>query len=339
MKTVIAAMSGGVDSSVTALKLLEEGYEVIGLTLAMGRCCDESAIADAKGVADSLSIRHEVLDVSENFSRDVMDYFIDSYKNGETPNPCAKCNRLVKFDKIIDFMHNSGADYMATGHYAQIIKNDNSFELHKAIDLTRDQSYFLSTLKYDFLKYIKFPVGMMKKSQVRELATKKGLHVANKNDSQDVCFIERDYRNFLKNKTNTNNSGDIRYIDGTVLGKHDGIFNYTIGQRKGLNISYGEPLFVTKIDIKNNIVYVGKNENLFTSEVEIYNINILSEIQKNKEYTIKLRSAHLGQFGIFNYIDNNSAVIKLKDQARAVTKGQLCCIYDGNRVVASGWIK
>lgn len=339
MKTVIAAMSGGVDSSVTALKLLEEGYEVIGLTLAMGRCCDRIAIADAKSVANNLSIRHEVLDVSENFSRDVMNYFVDSYKIGETPNPCAKCNRLVKFDKIINFMHDSGADFMATGHYAQIIQNNEFYELHRAIDLTRDQSYFLSTLKYDFLRYIKFPVGTIKKSLVRELAKKAGLHVADKEDSQDICFIEKDYRNFLKNKIDIKNSGDIRYIDGTILGKHNGIFNYTIGQRKGLNISYGEPLFVVKIDPKNNIIYVGKNEDLFDIEVEIYNINILSEIQKNKEYIIKLRSAHSGQPGIFNYIDDNSAVIKLKNQTRAVTKGQLCCIYDGSKVLASGWIK
>lgn len=339
-KTILVAMSGGVDSSTTALNLLEKGYNVIGVTLFMDRKCDKTSINDAKKVAELLKIKHEVLDVSDLFKENIIDYFINSYINGDTPNPCALCNKTIKFKIIIDYMKEIKADYIATGHYARIIEKDNRYELHKAVCLKKDQSYFLSTLDYDYLQYIKFPLGNeLNKDNVRDLAKKANLFVAEKKDSQDVCFVDTDYKKFLiENSNYSNKSGLIKYLNGDILGEHNGIINYTIGQRKGLGVSYKEPIYVIRIDTIDNTVYVGSESDLFNDTLTIVKLNLLKEINKNKEYTIKLRSTHKGQLGIIKNLDNNTAKIKLKEKARAITKGQLCCIYDDTRVIGSGWI-
>ena len=343
MKTVLVGMSGGVDSSVSAIKLLKDGYNVVGATLLMGRKCDMGAINDAKIVCEKLGIKHYVVDTSNNFHNKVVDYFVNSYLNGETPNPCSVCNRTVKFQEMINFMKEIGADYNATGHYAKIIKNGNNYELCKADCLEKDQSYFLSTIKYEFLQYIKFPLAEeLSKDNTRTEAKNANLHVFDKGDSQDVCFIENnDYKKFLINYTNNTicKEGEIKHLNGKVLGKHNGIINYTIGQRKGLGVSYNKPIFVVKFDVENNIVYVSNDENdLFDDVFYINNLNKLAEIKENYDYTIKIRSTHMGQFGRVELISDNEAKVILNEKTRAITKGQLCCLYDGSRVVGSGYI-
>ena len=328
-------MSGGVDSSTTAFKLLKEGYEVAGITLSMG--CND--VKDAIETAKKLGIKHYVLDVKNNFDNNVINYFINSYKLGETPNPCVMCNRYVKFEEVISFMKNNNFDYIATGHYANIYYDNNIYTLNKAKDLSKDQSYFLSMLKYDFLQYIKFPLGQeISKNNVRKEAESFDVNISKKKDSQDICFIEKDYKDFLKDKVEFK-SGIIQHLNGEVLGKHSGIINYTIGQRRGLGISYKKPIFVVRFDVINNIVYVSDNEeDLFNDKVYIKDVNILSNIEENKEYFIKLRSTHNGDIGKIKLLDNNKAEIILNNKTRAITKWQLACIYDNDKVVCVGWI-
>ncbi len=339
-KKIVVAMSGGVDSSTTAFKLLKNGYEVIGITLAMGRTYDKKAIEDAKKVASTIGIEHKVLDVNDQFKSNVIDYFINSYLSGETPNPCAVCNKFVKFKIIIDFMKEINADFVATGHYAKIINNNGNYELHKATCLDKDQSYFLSNLNYEYLKYIKFPLeDENSKNDVRKNAQEINSYIANKKDSQGVCFIETDYKKFLAdNVKSVFKYGEIRHINGKILGKHNGIVNYTIGQRRGIGVSYGRPIYVVKFDIENNIVYVGDEKDLYSDNLVIEKLNLLSSLSEDKIYTIKLRSTHTGQSGKIKLLDNNKAKVNFLEKTRAVTKGQLCCIYDGDLVVGSGWI-
>lgn len=342
MKTVLVAMSGGVDSSTTAVKLLQEGYNVVGATMVMGRKCDEDAVNDSKIVSKQLNIKHYTIDVSNNFKKNVIDYFINSYISGETPNPCSVCNNFVKFAEMINFMEKINADYIATGHYAKIVQNQENYELHKALCLEKDQSYFISTIKYDFLQYIKFPLSNeLSKNNVRNEAKNFNLHISGKQDSQDVCFVDNnDYKKFLTdNINNYKKNGLIKHINGTVLGEHNGIINYTIGQRRGLNISYNKPIFVVSFDNTNNIVYVSDNEeDLFNDIFYIKNLNILSNIKSNYNYTIKIRSTHGGDDGQIEIIDENKAKITLNKKTRAITRGQLCCIYDSSQVICSGYI-
>jgi tRNA-specific 2-thiouridylase len=340
MAKILVAMSGGVDSSVTAARLLEAGATPIGVTLKMGRKCDQLAIDDAKKVAQTLGIEHIVLDVSENFEEKVVKYFIDSYISGETPNPCGMCNKYIKFRELINLMKDIGADNIATGHYANVVENGGIYELRRAADKSKDQSYFLSTIDYDFLQYIKFPLNSITKTEVREYARKIGLHVANRKESQDVCFIETNYKDFLSKRPETQQrSGPIKHINGDILGTHSGTFNYTIGQRRGLGISSREPIFVINIDRETNTVYVGNSENLYGETLEIYSMNILSKIEEGREYSIKLRSSCREQRGSIELLaEGKRARVILEQPTRAITRGQLCCLYDGDRVICSGWI-
>jgi tRNA-specific 2-thiouridylase len=282
-----------------------------------------------------------VLDVSRNFEEKVVKYFVNSYAVGKTPNPCGMCNRYIKFKELIELRQKIDADYIATGHYASIVENNGTYELRKARDSSKDQSYFLSTIDYSFMKYIKFPLNSTEKSEVRKYAKKIGLHVADKQESQDICFIDAgSYRDFLiKRIGDEQKCGPIKHTSGEILGEHGGAFRYTIGQRRGLGISYRTPIFVTEIDIATNTVYVGNEEELYSSEVSIVGINRLaSDIDGNREYSIKLRSSHREQRGTIELMENNRATVKLAQPARAVTKGQLCCVYDEDRVLCSGWI-
>ena len=340
MQKVLVAMSGGVDSSTTAFKLLQSGYEVSGITLDMGRKCDNTTIQEATAIAKKLGIKHHVLDVQDKFNSDVINYFINSYKSGETPNPCVVCNRFIKFEKIIEFMLKNNFDFMATGHYAKIIYNNGIYSLHKANCLDKDQSYFLSMLKYDFLQYIKFPLGdEASKDLVREEAKNFDIKLSQKKDSQDICFIETNYKDFLKDKIEVK-EGLIKHINGEILGKHNGFINYTVGQRKGLGISYKKPIFVVRFDTINNVVYVSDDENdLYNDKLYVKNINILSPVDENKNYMIKLRSTHVGNYGKIKLLENNRAEVILNDKSRAITSGQLACIYDNDKVVCAGWIE
>ncbi|MDR3079088.1 MAG: tRNA 2-thiouridine(34) synthase MnmA [Rickettsiales bacterium] len=340
MARILVAMSGGVDSSVTAARLLEAGHSPIGVTLRMGRGCDQLAIEDARRVAQTLGLEHRVLDVTESFRRKVVSYFVSSYVSGETPNPCAVCNRHIKFKELIDLMGEIGADGIATGHYASVVENRGVYELRKAADRAKDQSYFLSTISYEFLPHITFPLNSITKPEVRDYARRIGLHVANKRESQEVCFIETDYREFLSRMPEAQGRGGlVRHVNGDILGKHSGLFNYTIGQRRGLGLAYGKPIFVVNLDRETNTVYVGDSDSLYSDRLEIYDLNLLSEIEEGKEYGIKLRSSCREQRGSIELLaDGSRALVSLGQPTRAIARGQLCCLYDGDRVVGSGWI-
>lgn len=340
-KTIIVAMSGGVDSSTTAYEIKKEGYNVIGATLQMGRSCDKIAIQDAKQVCEKLNIEHFVIDVKNDFHDKILNYFYDDYINGRTPNPCAKCNREVKFKAIIDFMKEKNADFIATGHYAKIVNNNGNYELHKSFDKLKDQSYFLSTLKYEDLQSIKFPLQAINKINVREIANEINLHVANKTDSQDACFIETNYKDFLHKYFNIQNKkGFIINTKKQIIGEHNGIFNFTLGQRKGLGVSDANALYVIDLDPINNLVIVGSEEDLLNNKLQLNQLNILNNIiyNENEEFLFKLRSTHKGEHGKIIIKANSNAEITLNNNVRAITKGQLCAIYKNDLVVGSGWI-
>jgi tRNA-specific 2-thiouridylase len=335
-KTIVMAMSGGVDSSVSAYKMLQDGYNVIGVTLDMKRKGDQEAVDDAKIVANKLKIEHVVLNTANDYREKVLEYFKNSYINGETPNPCVMCNRFVKFKFLVEYMKNRGADFIATGHYAKIVNEDGVFKLFRAKNLKKDQSYFLSYINKNFFQYIKFPLGdVATKDEVRKIAAEIGLHNALKHDSQDICFIDTDYKDFLKNNGVKFQGGLIRHINGEILGEHGGIINYTPGQRKGLGIAYKKPIYVVKIDAKTNTVYVGDDSDLLSKTFKIRDFNLLGDIGSRAEYIFKLRSTHIGQSG---FIDLDRMVVTLNESSRAITKGQLCSIYNGDQVVGGGWI-
>lgn len=342
-KKILVAMSGGVDSSAVASKLLNEGYFVEGITLNFGKFCSEKAIFDAKKVADQLGIKHFVINCEENFEEKVVKYFADEYIEGKTPNPCTKCNREIKFYELLKFREKINADFLATGHYAKIINKNNIYYLEKAEDLKKDQSYFLSQLKYEYLQYIIFPLENITKTEVREYAKKLDLFVAEKKDSQDVCFTNgKNYKEIIKNYHNSKN-GDIFHIDGRKIGEHNGIINYTQGQRKGLGIGgYSNPLFVIKIDAKNNIVYVGEEKDLFKNDFYIDKVNILKQdlkFENEYEFDVKLRSTNNSNRAKVIFYNDQTANVKLLKPSRNISIGQVCCFYDGNIVVASGYIK
>ena len=338
---VLVAMSGGVDSSAVAAKLLNDGYEVEGATLNFGSFCSKSTCEDAKKVANQLSIKHHIINCENNFEEKVIKYFVNEYVNGRTPNPCVKCNREVKFYELLKLREEIGADFLATGHYAKITNHNGIYWLEKGEDEKKDQSYFLGQLKYEYLQYIKFPLADIKKTAVREYAKKLGLIVAEKAESQDICFT-KDYKELIKSYHALQN-GDIVDIEtGKKLAKHNGIINYTKGQRKGLNIGgTSEPLFVVKIDTQNNIVYVGKEELLFEKRLQVKSLNLLDlslEFEKEYEFEVKLRSTNNSNKAKVIFHINLEGDIELLEPSRNISKGQLCGIYKENRVVASGFI-
>lgn len=338
---ILVAMSGGVDSSTVLAKLLHEGYEVEGATLNFGNFCSSIGIEDAKKVAKQLGIKHHIINCEKNFENKVIKYFSEEYVNGKTPNPCVKCNREIKFKELLDFREKIGADYLATGHYAKISNNNGIYYLEKSFDIIKDQSYFLSQLKYEYLQYIKFPLENLTKVEVRNIASNIGLAVAKKPESQDVCFTKgKDYKTIISNYYKTH-KGDILHINGTKLGEHNGIINYTQGQRKGLGIGYKEPLFVINIDPINNIIYVGSESDLYKTNLIVKSVNLLDLTIKNEveyEFFVKLRSTNNPNKAKVIFYNNNTANITLLEQSRNVSRGQVCCFYKGNRVIGSGYI-
>lgn len=338
---VLVAMSGGVDSSVVVAKMLEQGYLVEGITIDFGRFCDDSLVVDAKKVAEQFNIKHHILNLEERFEEKVVKYFADEYIKGNTPNPCVKCNREIKFFELLEFRKKIDADFLVTGHYANIINNNGSYCLEKGSDPKKDQSYFLGQLKYEYLQFIKFPLGNMKKTEVREYAKNIGLIVAEKFDSQDICFTKgKDYKTIIKNYY-TPKSGDIIHTNGKKLGEHNGTINYTIGQRRGLGIGYTEPLFVIDIDTEKNLVYVGSESELLGKKVNIEKVSLLDlnlEFEKVYEFDVKLRSTNNSDRAKIVFHKDNTGEVELLKPSRNITRSQLCCIYDGNRVTGSGYI-
>jgi len=341
---ILVAMSGGVDSSSVASKLLEDGYDVEGITLSFGKFCSSLAVIDAKKVADQLKIKHHVLMCEENFENKVIKYFANEYIRGNTPNPCVKCNREVKFFELLKFKDEIGAKYLATGHYANIVNHGDVYWLERAFDVKKDQTYFLGQLKYEYLQYIKFPLCGITKDNIRKYANNVGLIVANKAESQNICFSNgKNYKDIVKSYFQSK-PGDIVYIKtGQKIGKHSGIINYTQGQRRGINIGgFLEPIYVVDFDPNDNIVYVGEEEYLFKSELKINGINLLDlnlEINIIYNVTVKVRSEDIPEPATVMFCDNKKAIIKLLKPSRNISRGQLCAIYNGNRLIASGFIE
>ncbi|USO02247.1 MAG: tRNA 2-thiouridine(34) synthase MnmA [Alphaproteobacteria bacterium] len=350
---VAVAMSGGVDSSVAASLLSLSGYEVIGITLQLydqgevaktrKACCAGQDIYDAKMVAEKIGFAHYVLDYESVFKEQVIDNFVDSYLRGETPIPCVQCNQKVKFLDLFKAAKDLGCAGLATGHYIRRIVKPTHVELHKAIDITKDQSYFLFSTTPEQLDFIHFPLGGYDKNYTRQLAEQLELNIAQKPDSQDICFVPGgDYREVVRKLSpHSANPGDIVHINGQKLGQHNGIVNFTIGQRKGLGVSYHEPLYVVKLHPENNTVVVGSKEHLKTKFIYVNDVNWLLE-KKNfiapYKGEVKIRSTQTSIPATIQMIDDKQALVEILTDEYGVSKGQACVFYDGTHVLGGGWI-
>lgn len=336
-KTVGVGMSGGVDSAVAAFLLKEQGYNVIGITMKL--LDDEktnNSISDVKKICDSLEIDHHVIDLQKEFREIVINNFINSYKEGITPNPCVVCNKFFKFGLFYDKAKELGCDYIATGHYAKI----KDGHLYMADVLEKDQSYFLYGINKEILNNIIFPLQSFKsKSEIRDIAEKANLLVSKKKDSQEVCFIPNDdYKSYLNNNLiDTPIPGDICLIDGTVLGKHNGLINYTIGQRKGLNVSYSSPLYVIDFDRENNRLIVGSDEDLYKDTLIAKDINLLVD-KLDTEVYVKVRSRSKLKKCMIELLDNNEAKVNFLEKERAITPGQSVVFYNKDGMCLGGGI-
>lgn len=351
---VVVAMSGGVDSSVVASMLHNAGYQVIGITLQLydhgqmlakkNACCAGVDIYDAKKVAEKLGFPHYVLNYQSKFQDAVIDDFVDSYLRGETPIPCIKCNQSVKFNDLLQVAKDLNADFMATGHYVQKKIINNQSQLHKAVDQNKDQSYFLFATTTQQLDFLYFPLGEFTKDQTRKLAQEYGLEIADKPDSQDICFVPNgDYTAVIKkHRPNSFQTGDLIHIaTQQVLGKHQGIINFTLGQRRGIGLSYPQPLYVVKIDPQSNQVFVGEEQYLNQQIFTIKNCNwLITNPQLHSKFVAKIRIRSNGEEhpALIEIIENNSAKITMKSMTRAITKGQAGVIYEDQRVIGGGWI-
>lgn len=351
-KTIVVAMSGGVDSSTVAAMMVEEGHNVIGITLQLydqgqmaakkGACCAGQDIYDAKKVADKLNIPHYVLNYESVFRESVIDDFADSYIRGETPLPCVRCNQSVKFKDLLKFAKELKADALATGHYIQKLDGETGYEIHKGFDPVKDQSYFLFATTNEQLDYLLFPLGGYSKNETREMAKKYDLEIADKPDSQDICFVPNgNYRDIIKKvRPEAFSKGKFMHIDGYEIGEHEGIVNYTIGQRRGIKIAASEPLYVIKIDPEKNIVYVGPESKLIKTQIKLKSVNLLEDINlfKDKILTAKIRSTTQGVDAKISIINDNEIMVTLLSPEKAVSPGQACVLYDGSRLIGGGWI-
>jgi tRNA-specific 2-thiouridylase len=346
---IVAAMSGGVDSSVAAALLKRDGYEVIGITLQLysgapqrkGACCAGQDIYDAKRVAEKLGIAHYVLDYEERFSQRVIADFAETYARGETPIPCVRCNERVKFGDLMDSARALGADALATGHYVRRADGTSGPELHRAVDESRDQSYFLFATTLQQLSRLQFPLGGMTKPAVREIAADLGLINAEKPDSQDICFVSGDYTEVVRKlKPDAAAPGEIVDEAGRALGRHDGIINFTVGQRKGLGLSGNEePLFVVAIDAAKARVVVGPRSSLRSRAITLHDVNWLADPAEAADCSVKVRSMRPPVAASVMAADRARATVALASPEEAIAPGQACVFYKGTRVLGGGWIE
>lgn len=351
---IAVAMSGGVDSSVAAALMVEAGYDVVGITLQLydqgamaqkkGACCAGQDIYDARQVADRFGFPHYVLDYETLFRQNVIDDFADSYLRGETPIPCIRCNQKVKFKDLLQTAQDLGAKALVTGHYVKRVATDKHAELHQAADKTRDQSYFLFTTTQDQLDYLRFPLGgLSSKAETRLHAQRFNLKVADKPDSQDICFVPNgNYASIVsKLRPGALDAGEIMHIDGRILGFHDGIINYTIGQRKGLGVSDANPLYVIKLDASLKRVYVGPKEALAKEHIHLKEMNWLSDISQFKDgyaCKIKIRSSATPIDAMITAISPTEATVAFVEPEYGIAAGQAGVFYDGDRLLGGGWI-
>lgn len=349
-------MSGGVDSSVAAYLLKEQGYDVIGVTMQIwqdqdetlmqenGGCCGLSAVDDARRVANTLEIPYYVMNFKKEFKTQVMDYFVSEYLKGRTPNPCIACNRYVKWESLLKRSMEIGADFIATGHYARIEKLPNGrFTLRNSVTAAKDQTYALYNLTQYQLAHTLMPVGEYEKSKIRELAAKAGLPIAKKPDSQEICFVpDNDYAKFIEKEAGDRVPGPGKFVTktGEILGEHKGITHYTIGQRKGLNLAMGHPVFVTQICPDTNEVVIGEHEEVFSSELFCEKLNFMSveELESPRKVLAKIRYAHKGAVCTIEKAGEDRIHCMFDEPVRAVTKGQAVVFYDGEYVFGGGTI-
>lgn len=343
-KKIAVGLSGGVDSSVAAYLLKKEGYEVVGVTMNIWSEEKTLAVEDAKKVAEFLGIEHVVLDFREQFKEHVMKYFIDEYLHGRTPNPCNICNKYVKWEALLSAVKEMGVDYVATGHYSRILELENGrYALRVSKTSAKDQTYALCNLTQEQLKYTRMPLGDYTKDEVRAIAKEIGIPVANKPDSQEICFIpDNDYAGFIDRemKGKVPPKGNFVTKDGVVLGEHKGIIHYTIGQRKGLNLSMGHPVFVCEIRPETNEVVIGEAEDVFTTTVYFDNINYMGvgEFNDGDEFVGKIRYAHKGEKCRVYNMPNGGAKCEFLTPVRASTPGQALVLYRDDYVAAGGVI-
>jgi tRNA-uridine 2-sulfurtransferase len=350
---VLLGMSGGVDSSVAGYLLREQGYDVVGVTMkvwpqdcitrAEDKCCGPQAVADARGVAHAVGIPHYVVDEADQFEKLVIDYFSSEYQAGRTPNPCVMCNEKLKFGNLWRKAEALDCDFIATGHYAIIEHQADRAVLRKGIDQRKDQSYFLFSLRQAQLRRALTPLGKMSKTEIRAIARKLGLKVADKADSQEICFVPgQDYKAFLRSHLPESefHRGGVYDLDGQFLGTHDGIEMFTIGQRKGLPGGSARPRYVVDLDPETNRVIVGSAEDLLVEEFEIDRVNWVSRVAANDpiEATVKIRYNHRGTPATLIPLSGNRLRVQLGEAQKAITPGQAAVFYDNDVVLGGGWI-
>lgn len=352
---VVVAMSGGVDSSVAAALLVEQGYDVVGLMMRLwsepgigpnapaNRCCTPDQMADARRVANMLGIPFYVIDTQTVFRQKIVQFFIDEHEAGRTPNPCIECNREIRFSYLLEYAQALDADYLATGHYVQVVAENGRYHVRKGIDPNKDQSYVLHMLDQEKLSHVLFPIGGYTKPQVRELAEKFGLPVASKSESQDLCFLgDGNYRRFLQEHgTKQEQPGPILDMDGAELGQHQGLYSYTIGQRKGLGISTPEPVYVIAKDAQRNALIVGSRQQLGKQTLTVRDVNWISGTPPSEpiEAEIKIRYKAKAAAGVVEVVSGeNTAVVTLTDPAFGITPGQGAVFYQGEECIGGGII-
>jgi tRNA-uridine 2-sulfurtransferase len=353
--TVVVAMSGGVDSSTVAGIMKKDGYKVIGITLKLyddgkevatsKQCCSGQDIMDAKRVAHKLDINHKILYYQDKFKQGVINNFVESYLKGETPIPCVQCNQTVKFKDLFEVSKELKADALVTGHYVKSITENNTTNMYRAIDENRDQSYFLFNTTREQLDYLRFPLGGMLKDKTREIAKNLDLNVADKPDSQDICFVPNgDYASVIqKFRPDSFRKGNIKNLENEVIGVHEGIINFTVGQRKGIKISDKEPLYVLKIDSDKNEIIVGPKKMLGKKNIFLKDLNLLIDKKDLcQNILVKVRSTGNLLEAQVNLKDNNTAQVNLVNSEDGISPGQACVFYDkdkfGYKVLGGGWI-